>query len=100
MFNLTNNNQFIGYYIQSDQELNSLACPMNGEAILCVNMDTGKKYAKKMINGVPVINSYEFKPIESKDLLQEIEELKKEIIRLKEAKNESSGTNSTKPIKE
>ncbi len=100
MFNLTNNNQFIGYYIQSDQELNSLACPMNGEAILCVNMDTGKMYAKKMINGVPVINSYEFKPIESKDLLQEIEELKKEIIRLKEAKNESSGTNSTKPIKE
>lgn len=99
MFNLTNNNQFIGYYIQSDQELNSLACPMNGEAILCVNMDTGKMYAKKMINGVPVINSYEFKPIESKDLLQEIEELKKEIIRLKEAKNESDGNDASKSIK-
>lgn len=99
MFNLTNNNQFIGYYIQSDQELNSLACPMNGEAILCVNMDTGKMYAKKMINGVPVINSYEFKPIESKDLLQEIEELKKEIIRLKEAKNESDGNDAFKSIK-
>ena len=99
MYSLTPTNQFLGYYIQNDQELSTLACPMNGEAILCVNMDSGKMYAKKMLNGIPVINAYEFKPIESKDLMKEIDELKAEIKRLKEASNESNGNNVIESVK-
>lgn len=100
MFNYSPQNQFLGYYITSEQELNMLACPMNGEAILCVNMDTGKMYSKKMINGIPVINTFEFKAVEAKDLNKEIEELKAEILRLKEEKNnESDGNDASKSIK-
>lgn len=95
------NNDFIGKYVSSYDEVLNSAAPINGSAIIFADLNNMMLYSKKNINGVPTVQPYKLQPIYQeavkptepvnqndalKIILDELESMKKDINLLKGAK--------------
>ena len=88
-------NSFTGYYVNDYSEVLNMVAPVNGSAVLFANLDKGKLWSKKIIQGQAFIQEYEIRPVNNSggDLMKRLEEMELEIKRLKGVSNEPSGTN-------
>ena len=57
------NNSFMGYYVDSYNDVLNYAAPTDGSPVLFANLQEGLLWSKKMINGIPMIQPYRIMPI-------------------------------------
>nr|DAH82903.1 MAG TPA: hypothetical protein [Caudoviricetes sp.] len=63
MFNNYNvDNSFIGYYVNDYSTVLSSAVPLNNSVVFA-DLEHGRLYSKKMVNGTPMISAFEIKPL-------------------------------------
>ena len=95
-------NSFMGYYVSSYEQVLNMAVPTNGQAVLFADLDKGKIYSKKIMNGSSYIQEYDIRPVNntSGDLFKRLEEMEKELKALKGGVNdERSRTNASDTTK-
>lgn len=89
--NIFNDNSFNGYYVDSYNQVESMAVPSNGTATIFVNLNDGKLWSKKILNNCAYVQEYEIKPVTKigtpednmKEVLDQLKALKDEINILK-----------------
>ena len=57
------NDTFIGQYVSSYDDVISIACPFNGQPLICADLNNMMLYSKKNVNGIPTIQPYKLTPI-------------------------------------
>lgn len=90
---------FMGIYVNDYNQVINTAIPISGQTVLFADLDNGRLWSKKLVNNMPVIQSFEIKPVyeEVKQpsqkpmtqseinnaILQQLENMTKEINNLK-----------------
>lgn len=75
-----NDNSFLGYYVGDYNTVLQTPVPSTGAATLFANLEENIIYSKKIVNGVPCIQSYKLTPIikestDNEELLKRIKTL-------------------------
>lgn len=55
-------NSFIGYYINDYNTVLNSAVPLNNSVVFA-DLEHGRLYSKKIVNGMPMVQSFEIKPL-------------------------------------
>lgn len=91
-----NCNSFIGYYVSDYSTVLNTSVPQNGMPILFADLSQGMLWSKKYVQGQAYIQPYSLTPINTvgepsdpNDMRSQLDEIRKELNKLKEAKHES-----------
>nr|DAF20241.1 MAG TPA: hypothetical protein [Caudoviricetes sp.] len=55
-------NSFVGYYVDDYNMVLNSATPTNASVVFA-DLNHGRLYSKKLVNGVPMISTFELKPL-------------------------------------
>lgn len=95
-----NNNNFVGYYVNSYDDVMNAPVPLNGSPVIFVDLSQGILWSKKMVNNQAYVQQYSIAPVvnlgeppKPNDILEELNKLRKEMEEIKKTNKEVKNGN-------